>query len=86
MLHIFTKLFIELLRLTRPHGIGNAPDKLQLLTHVLVAQRVTLRVRRESTLRTDAALLDSVLTRLTGALRNPFRGLVDARNHIVLVF
>jgi hypothetical protein len=34
---------------------------------------------------TDAALLDSVLATLTGALCDPVSGLVDTGNHLVLV-
>lgn len=42
-------------------------------------------MRREPALRADAALLDSVLARLTGTLCDPIGSLVDTRNHLVLV-
>jgi hypothetical protein len=42
-------------------------------------------VRREPALRTDAALLDSVLARLSRALCDPISGLVDTSDHLVLV-
>jgi hypothetical protein len=74
------------LRLAWPHGISNAPDKLQLLPHILVTQRVTLRVRCKTTLRADAALLDRILSRLSSALCNPVGGLVNTGNHLILVF
>lgn len=41
-------------------------------------------MRRESALRAYAALLDSVLTRLSCALCDPVSGLVDASDHLVL--
>jgi hypothetical protein len=43
-------------------------------------------VRCETALGADAALLDRILSRLSSALCNPVRSLVDAGDHLVPVF
>jgi hypothetical protein len=73
------------LRLAWPHGIRDTPDKLQLLPHILVAQRVTLCVRCETALGTNTTLLDRIFSRLSSTLCDPVGSLVDASNHLVLV-
>lgn len=71
--------------LSRPNRISDTPDKLQLLPHILISQRVSFRMRCKPTLRTDTALLKCVLARLPSALGDPIGSLVDASNHLVLV-
>lgn len=73
----------HLSRLTWPYCVSNAPNKLELLPHIFVSQRITLCVRCESTLWTNAALLESILARLPCAFRNPISGLVDTSDHFV---
>ena len=83
--YLCTFSFESLLWLARPYSISNAPYELQLLPHVFVAQRITLRMRCESTLRADTALLDGVLVRLASALCDPLSSLVDTSDHLFLV-
>lgn len=71
--------------LTTPDIVGNLPDKLQLLAHVLVTERVALGVTGESTLWRDTNTLEGVLSALVVALSDEVGSLVDAINHGLLV-
>jgi hypothetical protein len=73
------------LRLAGPDGIGNTPDELQLLPHILVTQGITFGVGCKSALWADAALLDGIFARLTGTLRNVIGCLIDPGDHLILV-
>jgi hypothetical protein len=73
------------LRLAGPDLISNSPDKLQLLAHILVLERVTLGVRSKTTLRRNTHTLQSLLSRLPTALGNEISSLVHSLYHLLLV-
>lgn len=75
----------HLSRLPRPNLIRDRPDKLQLLPHILVPQRVTFCMASEATLRRNGQPLQRLLPTLLAAFSDVVGGFVDAVDHLLLV-
>ena len=71
--------------LTRPNIISNAPNQLQLLHHIIIAQQITIFMTSETALRTYAQSLDGLLFRLAATFGHELGRFVYPGFHLLFV-